>query len=164
MNVSSLQTQKAVSVAEASKGIPSITISSTPDPTNTQSSIGKSSYLRNFLLNPSEKLPAPSTPEERKVAVEVSHHLGYLTAETFNDPSKGIQSQAFCSYCQNELHKLGLQRFTWDWKSSWHHPFNELMTILFYHTFLLALVSTESHHFCWDKDQNIHGVVSSLME
>ncbi|MBW0477816.1 hypothetical protein O181_017531 [Austropuccinia psidii MF-1] len=110
------------------------------------------------------KLPVPPTPELRKVTVELAGHLGYLTAETFNDPSKEIQSQAFHSYCQNELHKLGLQRFTWDWESSWKNPFNELMTTIFYCTFCLALVSTEYHHFFWDKDHNTHGVVSSSME
>ncbi|MBW0477443.1 hypothetical protein O181_017158 [Austropuccinia psidii MF-1] len=58
------------------------------------------------------KLPAQQTPEERKGAVEVAGHLGYLTAETFNDLSKEIQLQALCIYCQNELHKLFPQRFT----------------------------------------------------
>ncbi|MBW0460387.1 hypothetical protein O181_000102 [Austropuccinia psidii MF-1] len=53
MNVSPLQIPQDVPVSEASKGIPSITISSTPYPTNTQASIGQSSYLRNVLLNPS---------------------------------------------------------------------------------------------------------------
>ncbi|MBW0477815.1 hypothetical protein O181_017530 [Austropuccinia psidii MF-1] len=53
MDVSSLQIQKYVPVTESSKGILSITISLTPDPTNTQASIGKGSYVRNFLLNPS---------------------------------------------------------------------------------------------------------------
>ncbi|MBW0520851.1 hypothetical protein O181_060566 [Austropuccinia psidii MF-1] len=49
-------------------------------------------------------------------------------------------------------------------ESSWQHPLNERMTIIFDHTFCLALVGTEYHHFCWDKDQHTHGVVSSLME
>ncbi|MBW0477444.1 hypothetical protein O181_017159 [Austropuccinia psidii MF-1] len=54
MNVSSLQIQQDVPVTEASEGIWSITIIiSTSNPTNTQASIGKGSYLRNFLLNPS---------------------------------------------------------------------------------------------------------------
>ncbi|MBW0517745.1 hypothetical protein O181_057460 [Austropuccinia psidii MF-1] len=53
MNFSSLQIQQDVPVTEASKRIPSITISSTPDHTNTQASIGENSYLRSSLLNPS---------------------------------------------------------------------------------------------------------------
>ncbi|MBW0468512.1 hypothetical protein O181_008227 [Austropuccinia psidii MF-1] len=43
MNVSSLQIQQDFPVTEASKEIMSITISSTPDPTNNQSPIGKGS-------------------------------------------------------------------------------------------------------------------------
>ncbi|MBW0542064.1 hypothetical protein O181_081779 [Austropuccinia psidii MF-1] len=49
MNVSSLQIQKSVPVTEASNAIPSITIISTP------ASIGKRSYLRNSLLNPTRQ-------------------------------------------------------------------------------------------------------------
>ncbi|MBW0546725.1 hypothetical protein O181_086440 [Austropuccinia psidii MF-1] len=105
-------------------------------------------FLTNIPHKYLENLPAPTTPEERKMAVEAASHLCYLTAETCNDPFKEIQSQVLHIYCQSELHKLGLQRFPWDWESSWQHQFNELMTIIFYHTFFLALVSTEYHHFC----------------
>ncbi|MBW0475045.1 hypothetical protein O181_014760 [Austropuccinia psidii MF-1] len=45
-------------------------------------------FLLNVPKKDLEKLPAPPTPKSRKVAVEVAGHLGYLTAETFNDPSK----------------------------------------------------------------------------
>ncbi|MBW0505486.1 hypothetical protein O181_045201, partial [Austropuccinia psidii MF-1] len=75
-----------------------------------------------------------------------------------------VQSQGFQSYCKNELHKLGLKQFTWDWESSWQHPFNELMSMVFYRKFRLTLVSTEYHHYCWNKDHNNYGVVAALME
>ncbi|MBW0481096.1 hypothetical protein O181_020811 [Austropuccinia psidii MF-1] len=55
---------------------------------------------------------------------------------------------------KNELHKLGLKRFTWDWECLWQHLFNKLMSMVFYHTFCLTLVSTEYHHYLWNKDHN----------
>ncbi|MBW0562026.1 hypothetical protein O181_101741 [Austropuccinia psidii MF-1] len=82
----------------------------------------------------------------------------------FNKPSTQVQSQGFQSYCKNELHKLGLKRFTWDLESSWQHPFNKLMSMVFYCTFHLALVSTKYHHYSWNKDHNNYGVVADLME
>ncbi|MBW0495124.1 hypothetical protein O181_034839 [Austropuccinia psidii MF-1] len=55
MNVFSLQIQQDLPVTEASKGILSITISSTSDPTNTQASIEKCTYLRVFFPQPQVK-------------------------------------------------------------------------------------------------------------
>ncbi|MBW0590533.1 hypothetical protein O181_130248 [Austropuccinia psidii MF-1] len=121
-----------------------------------------------FLLKVRDKdfssLPAPPSTEEREIAIQVAGHLGYVPKDVFNEPSTQVQSQGFQSYCENELHKLGLKRFTWDWESSWQHPFNELMSMVFYRTFRLALVSTKYHHYCWNKDHNNYGVVAALME
>ena len=105
-----------------------------------------------------------SSTEERDIAILVAGHLEYVPRDVFNEPSTQVQSQGFQSYCENELHKLGLKRFTWDWESSWQHPFNELMSMVFYHTFRLALVSTKYHHYCWNKDHNNYGVVAAFME
>ncbi|MBW0578908.1 hypothetical protein O181_118623 [Austropuccinia psidii MF-1] len=120
-----------------------------------------------FLLKVRDKdfssLPAPPSTEEREIAIQVAGHLGYVPEDVFNEPSTQVQSQGFQSYCKNELHKLGLKQFTWDWESSWQHPFNDLMSMVFYRTFRLALFSTEYHHYCWNKDCNNYGVVAALM-
>ncbi|MBW0501946.1 hypothetical protein O181_041661 [Austropuccinia psidii MF-1] len=121
-----------------------------------------------FLLKVRDKdfssLLAPPSTEEREIAIQVAVHLGYVPKDVFNEPSTQVQSQSFQSYCKNELHKLGLKQFTWDWESSWQHLFSKLMSMVFYHTFHLALVSTKYHHYCWNKDHNIYGVVAALME
>ncbi|MBW0591315.1 hypothetical protein O181_131030, partial [Austropuccinia psidii MF-1] len=121
-----------------------------------------------FLLKVRDKdfssLPAPPSTEEREIAIQVAGHLGYVPEDVFNEPSTQVQSQGFQRYCKNELHKLGLKQFTWDWESSWQHLFNELMSMVFYCTFRLTLVSTEYHHYCWNKDYNSYGVMAALME
>ncbi|MBW0496434.1 hypothetical protein O181_036149 [Austropuccinia psidii MF-1] len=121
-----------------------------------------------FLLKVWDKnfssLPAPPNTEEREIAIQVSGHLGYVPKDVFNQPSTQVQSQGFQSYCKNELHKLGLKQFTWDWQSSWQHPFHNLMSMVFSGTFRLAFVRTKYHHYCWNKDHNIYGVVGALME
>ncbi|MBW0482828.1 hypothetical protein O181_022543 [Austropuccinia psidii MF-1] len=63
-------------------------------------------------------LPAPPSTEEREIAIQVAGHLGYVPKDIFNEPSTQVQSQGFQSYCKNEIHKLGLKQFTWDWQSS----------------------------------------------
>ncbi|MBW0505919.1 hypothetical protein O181_045634 [Austropuccinia psidii MF-1] len=121
-----------------------------------------------FLLKVRDKdfssLPAPPSAEESEIAFQVAGHLGYVPKDAFNEPLTHVQSQGFQSYCKNELHKLGLKRFTWDWESSWQHSFKKLMSMVFYRTFHLALVSTEYHHYCWNKDHDNYGVVEALME
>ncbi|MBW0505316.1 hypothetical protein O181_045031 [Austropuccinia psidii MF-1] len=121
-----------------------------------------------FLLKGRDKdfssLPAPPSTEEREIVTQVAGHLGYVTKDVFNEPSTQVQFQGFQSYCKNELHKLGLKRLTWDWESLWQNLFNELISMMFYHTFCLALVSTEYHHYCWNKDHNNWGVVAASME
>ncbi|MBW0591317.1 hypothetical protein O181_131032 [Austropuccinia psidii MF-1] len=121
-----------------------------------------------FLLKVRDKdfssIPAPPSTEEREIAIQVACHLRYVPKDVFNEPSIQVQSQGFQSYCENELHKLGLQQFIWDWESSWQHPFNELMSMVFYRTFRLALVSTKCHLYCSNKDHNSYGVVAALME
>ncbi|MBW0580525.1 hypothetical protein O181_120240 [Austropuccinia psidii MF-1] len=66
-----------------------------------------------FLLKVRDKdfssLPAPSSTEEREIAIQVAGHLGYVPKDVFNEPSTQVQSQGFQSYCENELHKLGLK-------------------------------------------------------
>ncbi|MBW0474099.1 hypothetical protein O181_013814 [Austropuccinia psidii MF-1] len=105
-----------------------------------------------FLLKVRDKdfssLPEPPSTEECEIAIQVAGYLGYIPKDVLNDSSTQVQSQGFQSYCKNELHKLGLKKFTWDWESSWQHPSNEFMSIVFYHTFCLALVSTKYHHYC----------------
>ncbi|MBW0478965.1 hypothetical protein O181_018680 [Austropuccinia psidii MF-1] len=121
-----------------------------------------------FLLKVRDKnfssLPAPPRTEECEIAIQVAGHLGYVPKDIFNEPSTQVQYQGFQSYCKNELHKLGLKQFTWDWESLWQHPFNELMSIVFYRTFCLALVSTKYHNYCWNKDHNNYGVMEALRE
>ncbi|MBW0581210.1 hypothetical protein O181_120925 [Austropuccinia psidii MF-1] len=121
-----------------------------------------------FLLKVRDKdfssLPAPPSTEEREIAIQVAGHLGYVPEDVFNEPSTQVQSQGFQSYCKNELHKLGLKQFTWDWEGSLQHLLNELMSMVFYRTFHLSLFSTKYHHYCWKKDHNDYGVVGTLME
>ncbi|MBW0539245.1 hypothetical protein O181_078960 [Austropuccinia psidii MF-1] len=121
-----------------------------------------------FLLKVRDKdfssLPAPPSTEERDIEIQVACHLKYVPEDVFNELSTQVQSQGFQSYCNNELHKLGLKQFTWDWESSWQHPFNELMSKVFYRTFRLALFSTEYNHYCCNKDHNNYGVVAALIE
>nr|MBW0487252.1 hypothetical protein [Austropuccinia psidii MF-1] len=121
-----------------------------------------------FLLKVRDKdfssLPAPPSTEEREIAIKVADHLGYVPKDVFNEPSTQVQSQGFQSYCKNELHKLGLKQFTWDWESLWKHAFDKLMSKVFYLTFLLSLVSTEYHHYCWKNDYNNHRVMAALMD
>ncbi|MBW0545976.1 hypothetical protein O181_085691 [Austropuccinia psidii MF-1] len=104
------------------------------------------------------KAELPENVHGMRSAVHIFPHYQHHQAQ------KSVQSQGFQSYCKNELHKLGLKRFTWDWESSWQHPFNELMSMVFYRTLRLALVSTEYHHYCWKKDHNSYGVMAALME
>ncbi|MBW0519063.1 hypothetical protein O181_058778 [Austropuccinia psidii MF-1] len=103
-----------------------------------------------FLLKVRDKyfssLPAPPSTEEREIAIQVACHLRYVPGEVFTEASTQVQSQGFQSHCKSELHKLGLKQVTWDWESSWQHTFNELMSMVFYRTFHLTLVSTEYHH------------------
>ncbi|MBW0522034.1 hypothetical protein O181_061749, partial [Austropuccinia psidii MF-1] len=84
-----------------------------------------------FLLKVRDKnsssLPAAPSTEEHETEIQVAGHMGYVPKDVFNEPSTQVQSQVFQRYCKNELHKLGLKQFTWDWESLWQNPFNELM-------------------------------------
>ncbi|MBW0462661.1 hypothetical protein O181_002376 [Austropuccinia psidii MF-1] len=121
-----------------------------------------------FLLKVRDKdfssLPAPPSTEEHEIAIQVAGHLGYFPKDVFNEPPKQFQSQGFQNFGKNELHKLGLKKFTWDWEISWEHLFKELMSMVFYHTFCLALVTTKYYHYCWNQDHNNYGVVAALIE
>ncbi|MBW0465128.1 hypothetical protein O181_004843 [Austropuccinia psidii MF-1] len=109
-----------------------------------------------FLIKVRDKdfssLPAPPSTEECEIAIQVAGHLGYVPKDVFNEPLIQVQSQGFQSYCENELHKLGLKLFSWDLESLWKYPLNKLMYMVFYHTFLLALVSTKYHQYSCNKD------------
>ncbi|MBW0480179.1 hypothetical protein O181_019894 [Austropuccinia psidii MF-1] len=65
-----------------------------------------------FLLKVRDKdfssLPAPPSTKERETPNKVAGHLRYAPKEVFNEPSTEVLSQGFQSYCENELHKLGL--------------------------------------------------------
>ncbi|MBW0475051.1 hypothetical protein O181_014766 [Austropuccinia psidii MF-1] len=121
-----------------------------------------------FLLKVRDKdfpsLPAPPSTEEYEIVIQVAGHPRYVPKDVFNEPSTQVQSQGFQSYFKNELHKLGLKQFTWDWESSWRHPFNKLISMVFYFTFCLTLVSTKYHHYCRNKDHNNYGVGEDFME
>ncbi|MBW0550373.1 hypothetical protein O181_090088 [Austropuccinia psidii MF-1] len=121
-----------------------------------------------FLLKVRDKdfssLPAPPSTEEHEMAIKLAGHLGYVPKDVFNEPSTQVQSQGFQRYCKNELHKLGLKKLTWDWESLWKHLFNKLMSMVFYCTLRLTLISTEYHHYCWNKDYNNYRVMAALME
>ncbi|MBW0492316.1 hypothetical protein O181_032031, partial [Austropuccinia psidii MF-1] len=125
-----------------------------------------SHYL--FLLKVRDKdfsaLQDPPSTEVREIAIQVAGHLGSVPEDVLNEPSTQVKSQGFQSYCENELHQPGLKQFTWDLEISRQHPFNKAMSTVFYHTFCLALVSTEYHHYCWKKDHNNYRVVAALME
>ncbi|MBW0542933.1 hypothetical protein O181_082648 [Austropuccinia psidii MF-1] len=121
-------------------------------------------FLPKVRDNDFSSLPAPPSTEESEIAIQVAGHLGYVPKDVFNEPSTQGQYQGFQSYFKNELHKLGLKQFTWDWERSWKHLFRELMSMVFYSVFHLALVSTEYHHYRWNKDHNNYGVVVALME
>ncbi|MBW0492394.1 hypothetical protein O181_032109 [Austropuccinia psidii MF-1] len=103
-----------------------------------------------FLLKVRDKyfssLPEPRSTEEFEIETQVSGHLGYVPKDVLNEPSTQVQFQGFQSYCKNDLHKLGLKQFTWDWEILWQHLFKKLISMVFYHTFRLALVSTKYHH------------------
>ncbi|MBW0524534.1 hypothetical protein O181_064249 [Austropuccinia psidii MF-1] len=121
-----------------------------------------------FLLKVRDKdfssLPAPPRTEDFEIAIQVAGHLAYVPKDVFNEPLAQVQSQGLESYCKNELHKLGLKQFTWDWESSWKHLLKKLMSMVVYHTFCLTLVSTKYHHYCRNKDHNNYRVVADLME
>ncbi|MBW0588918.1 hypothetical protein O181_128633 [Austropuccinia psidii MF-1] len=125
-----------------------------------------SHYL--FLLKVRDKdfssLPEPTSTEEHESAIQVTGYLEYVPEDVFNEPSTQVQSQGFQSYFKNALHKLGLKKFTWDWESSWKNPFNELMSMVFYRTFCLALVSTKYHQYCWGGCFHFNGVIFFLFE
>ncbi|MBW0533253.1 hypothetical protein O181_072968 [Austropuccinia psidii MF-1] len=110
-------------------------------------------------------LPAPPSTEEREIEIQVSEHLGYVPNDVFNESSTQVQSQGFQSYCKYKLHKLGLKQFTEDWESSWQHLFNELMSMVFYHTFHISLVGTKYHYYCWNKGhESFNGEIFHLFE
>ncbi|MBW0541531.1 hypothetical protein O181_081246 [Austropuccinia psidii MF-1] len=114
-----------------------------------------------FLLKGKDKdfssLQEPPSTEKHEIAMQVASHLRYVPKDFLNEPSTQVHFHGFQSYCKNELHKIGLEEL-------WQHLFNELMSMVFYHIFRLALVSTKYHHYCWNKHHNNYGVIADLME
>ncbi|MBW0563994.1 hypothetical protein O181_103709 [Austropuccinia psidii MF-1] len=100
-------------------------------------------FLLKIRDNDFSSLPAPPKTEEHEIAIKVAGHLRYVPKDVLNEPVTQVQFQGFC---KNELHKLILKQFTCAWESSWQHPFNELMSMMFYRTFCLALFSTKFDH------------------
>ncbi|CAH7667645.1 hypothetical protein PPACK8108_LOCUS2064 [Phakopsora pachyrhizi] len=79
-------------------------------------------------------------------------------------PTAEEQSKAYKSFVKSKLLKLGLERFSWDWDSSWTHPFNKIMSIIIYKTLDFALLSCEYNNYTWVTEHNSHVIVSALME
>ncbi|MBW0464856.1 hypothetical protein O181_004571 [Austropuccinia psidii MF-1] len=69
-------------------------------------------------------IPAPPRTEEHEIEIQADGKLEYVTKDVSNKPSTQVQSWGFQSYCENELHKLGLKQLNWDWEISWQHPSN----------------------------------------
>lgn len=121
-----------------------------------------------FLLQIQEKnlatMPGPPSPQERQTVVTVSKHPGFDEDPPNIAASKHLHSKAYQGYVSTQLRKLCLSRFLWDWESSWTHPFNEVMSLIFYRTLDMALMSGEYNNYFWSQDHNTHAIVSSLME
>ncbi|KAA1071200.1 hypothetical protein PGTUg99_015088 [Puccinia graminis f. sp. tritici] len=88
-------------------------------------------------------LPASPTNEERDIAVQRGKSESYNQPNPTAPPSQQSHTQAYKSWIQTQIRTLGLTRFTFDWESSWKHPFNQLMDLLFYRTIYMALHSGE---------------------
>ncbi|CAH7683978.1 hypothetical protein PPACK8108_LOCUS17851, partial [Phakopsora pachyrhizi] len=114
---------------------------------------------RNLAIIP----PTPSA-EEREIAIEQAGHAGFVPEGFDTGPSVSRQTKAYKSFVKSKLLKLGLHWFLWDWDSSWTHPSNELMSIIFYKTLDLALLSCEYHNYTWVTEHSNHAIVSGLME
>ncbi|MBW0480568.1 hypothetical protein O181_020283 [Austropuccinia psidii MF-1] len=95
-----------------------------------------------FLLKVKDKdfpsLPAPHRTEENEIVIQVPGHLGYVPEDVFNEPSTQALSQDPKATAKKSP-KVRTKDFTWNWKSSWQHPFNKLISGVFYRTFRLAL-------------------------
>ncbi|CAH7678496.1 hypothetical protein PPACK8108_LOCUS13023 [Phakopsora pachyrhizi] len=109
-------------------------------------------------------IPQPPTAEEREIVVAQAGHAGFVPDGFDTGPSISRQSKAYKSFVKSKLLKLGLERFSWDWDSSWTHPFNELMSIIFYKTLDSALLSCKYNNYTWVTEHNSHAIVSALME
>ncbi|MBW0525373.1 hypothetical protein O181_065088 [Austropuccinia psidii MF-1] len=109
-------------------------------------------------------LPAPPTTEKHEIVSQVGGHLGNVPEDLFNEPSTQVQSQGFQSYCKNELHKLELKQSALYWESLWQHLFNQLISMVIYHTPQLQLVSAEYHSYFSKKDLDSYRLVGALME
>ncbi|PLW26024.1 hypothetical protein PCASD_26368 [Puccinia coronata f. sp. avenae] len=77
-------------------------------------------------------LPPDITNEERNLAVQRGKNLAYDQPPPTAPESQSNHTHAFRSWIQTQLRDLGLTRFNFDWGSSWKHPCNKLMDLLFY--------------------------------
>ena len=111
-----------------------------------------------------KNLPSEVTVQERDLAVQRGKNLGFDQSPPTAPPSQSIHSYAYKSWLETQLRDLGLTRFKFDWGSSWKHPFNQLMDIIFYRTIHMALFSGEYNQYFWSPEHSSHAVISALLE
>ncbi|OAV87526.1 hypothetical protein PTTG_29403 [Puccinia triticina 1-1 BBBD Race 1] len=109
-------------------------------------------------------LPLQPNAEERDLAVQRGKNLGFDQPRPTAPASTSNHTQAYKSWLQTQLRDLGLTRFTFDWESSWKHPFNQLMDVVFYRTLSMALHSGEYNNHPWSPDHATHAIASALLE
>ncbi|CAH7687768.1 hypothetical protein PPACK8108_LOCUS22604 [Phakopsora pachyrhizi] len=80
-----------------------------------------------FLLGVQDRDLATISPPPTTQEV----HAEFVPDRFETGPSVSRQTKAYKSFVKLKILKLGLHQFSWDWDSSWTHPFNELMSIIF---------------------------------
>ncbi|KAI7943984.1 hypothetical protein MJO28_011512 [Puccinia striiformis f. sp. tritici] len=81
--------------------------------------------LRNILAG-----SLSPTTEERELAVQRGKNISFDQPPNTAPASKSNHTHAFKSWICTQLGSLGLTRFTFDWDSTWKHPYNQLMDLL----------------------------------
>ena len=79
-----------------------------------------------------ETLPPNVTNDKQNLAVQWGKNLAYNQPPPAAPESQSNHTHVFRSWIQTQLRDLGLTRFNFNWGSSWKHPFNKLMNLLFY--------------------------------
>lgn len=109
-------------------------------------------------------LPLPPTNDERDLAVQRGRSKAFDLDTPASNPDQNHQTHAFKTWIQTPIRSLGLTRFTFDWKSHWKHPFNELMDWLFWRTINMALHAGEYNNYLWSPGHATHAIVSAMLE
>ena len=109
-------------------------------------------------------LPDGPTISERMIAVTRGKNIAFTQPLATGEASRNKNSRPYMSWIQTQLRDLGLTRFTLDWESTWKHPYNQLMDLLFYRTLDMALRSGEYNHCLWNPEHNTHKICSSMLE